>query len=251
MRKLLWYVVLLALATAVSAQQGVLLRSINEYGPTYHPQLAEDLRLLEPSNVTRPEFGTYDYNEILTATLVSGQYYLEMAKYYKADLGTQGIDVKEAVKARARAICEVNGTPQKRAELDCLRFYGEMGNRAYELSKIPTYGACRGNTQSALNTINEAYSAGNVTDIQASLEYSVRATGLKWCQAYFGEPFTVVPPTAENTKVTAPPQPIVEPDSERESPFKSWMNYAAGAIIVILAVILVVRGRKHKAHKHP
>jgi len=254
-----WFIPALLLvsliAVPVLAQQGEMLRAIDSYGPTYKPHMAEDLRLPEPSNLTVPQWGKYDYVEILEAKLVTGEYYLGMVRTYgDAEIFlNKSVDPVATIKARARQMCGVNGTPQSQAELDCLRFYAEIGQRVYELVQVPSYGACRGNVQDQVRTIESGIDSGDMTPIAGALEYSVYATALKWCQARFGQDLTVVPPTPENTIPTFLPGTVPEPATTPAATTPSttsvsqpinWtatVSYAAAGVLIIIAIFIVVR----------
>jgi hypothetical protein len=246
------------LAMPVLAQQGDFLRSINSYGTTYKPIVVEDLRLPEPVNYTMPLFGNYSYNEILAAKVVSGEYYSMMADYFRNDLAKPGINVTDTINNRSSMICNVtSGRPTKQKDRDCMKFFGEMGLRSYELSVVASYDLCRGNTASDLNTILDAQKSGTLTDIGAVAQYSILATALKWCQAEFGMPFTVLPPTAENTKPSMGDSWAAEPvqpnpdftdsltDTSSTASDYSWVWYAAIAVLIcVVGAFFILRKPK-------
>lgn len=192
------------LAVSVLAQEGAFLRNVDQYGANYTPMTASDLRLLEPSNLTQPRFDLYDFNEIVAAELTSGQYFLKMRTYFNTSLPGDPDQAVEVIKLRARQVCDVNGTPEEGEQLDCLRFYAEMGARVWELSSVEKYDTCEANIHQDVVKLGEQWAQGTLRPLDAGLQWAVRATGLKWCQTKFKMNMTVVAPTPENTHYVIP-----------------------------------------------
>jgi hypothetical protein len=276
--KAAWLVMAVLLAMPVLAQEGDFLRAVNGYGPTYHPVMAQDLRLLVPQKVIAPMFGNYSSTEILAAKVTTGEYYAMMVDNFKDMTGPNVTDARTVIMNESRRLCNVSAAPKSQKELDCLQFYGSMGLRMNELWNIPTYDICKFNTQVQLNSINEARVNGNLSDIMAIPTYAVQAMALKWCQENFDVNLTVVEPTANNTVPSHPPPDKSNPplsqqelvalaqhvNSSANSPtgdavvdagargpsLASIIGYSLLGIVLLIVIVLVVRSRVRHHAKH-